>query len=534
MKKTLPDLYYLFFTILSAILLTLSFPKWNFYLIITCALFPVFFAISQVKDSKKVIILSLIFGIIHFFTLLYWIPYTLVKYGNIPVFVALLLLLLLSSYLAIYFLLPLYTAFKLNLLKNPDFLKGFVLALFFSGSEYLRSKILTGFPWCQLGEPLANFSLLLQSADIWGIWGLTLTVILMNYYAFFLIDLIFFQKNYKKLLGLNNLLFAAFFLILTTYGTLSKNYWEKEIKLQKKQLKVALLQGNVPQEMKEAKEVAYSLNVYKKLLFSAIKKKPDLILIPETALPFYFPYDQEATSYLLNLLDNLRKKSKELGKVPVLIFGIFRLTYKSWVPRAYNSLLVWDGNSFVDFYDKEHLVPFGEYIPLVKYFPFLKHISVVTNILKPGISKNLTVPLNSGTIKVTPLICFESAFSEILRKRAKKGTQLVIIATNDAWFDRTSAPYQHFQMAVIRAVEVRRFVVQVANTGISGIIDPTGKVLKKTPLEKQIILFGKVKLLYKKTLFLRYGNLIGISGALILITDFLIIILKKLKSLPAP
>ncbi len=526
MSKKFFNWYNISFTILSALLLTFAFPKWNFYLLSLCALVPLFLVFNYTKNPKEVIFLSFLFGIIHFSTLLYWIVYTLVKYGHIFFIASLFLLLLLSSYLALYFILLFYTSFKIKIFEKPNFIKGLFLALSFSGAEYLRSKLLTGFPWGQLGYLLSNFSFLLQSADIWGVWGLTLIVVLVNYYLYFLITYLFIEKNPKELLSLNNFLFMLFLSLLVIYGIISKNYWKNKILHKKESLKVALLQGNVPQEIKESKEIAYSFEVYRKLSFSAIKEKPDLILIPETAFPFYFPYETEPTAYLLSFLNELKEKSQRLGKVPMVIFGTFRLSYATKKPRVYNSLIVWGGESFIDFYDKEHLVPFGEYIPLGNYFSFLKHISVVSDIIKPGFSKNLTVPLNFGFIKITPLICFESAFSEILQKRAKENTQLIYIATNDAWFDKTSAPYQHFQMAVIRAVEARRYTLQVANTGITGIIDPTGKILKQTQLEKEAILFGEVKPFYKKTLFIKYGNILGILSSLVLIGSFLIILFR--------
>ncbi|MCU4137332.1 MAG: Apolipoprotein N-acyltransferase [Thermodesulfobacteria bacterium] len=189
---------------------------------------------------------------------------------------------------------------------------------------------------------------------------------------------------------------------------------------------------------------------------------------------------------------------------------------------VYNSLIVWDGKDFVDLYDKEKLVPFGEYIPLEKYLFFLKRITVGLGIIKPGISKNLVIPLKDKIIKITPLICFESAFSEILRKRLKENPQFIFIATNDAWFDKTSAPYQHFQMAIVRAVEARKYTIQVANTGITGIIDPMGEIIKQSHLEKEEIVHGKIKPFYEKTFFVKYGNILGILGSMILIFSLIL------------
>ncbi len=195
----------------------------------------------------------------------------------------------------------------------------------------------------------------------------------------------------------------------------------------------------------------------------------------------------------------------------------------------HNSLFLWNGEEIEDLYDKEKLVPFGEYIPLGKYFPFLKKISVVSDILKPGKSKNLQLKRKGKKIEILPLICFESAFPQILVKRLKEGGDLIVIATNDAWFGKTSAPYQHFQMAIVRAVEGRRFVLQAANTGISGIIDPLGRIQRKSDLEREEILSGEVKIIRKKTLFAQGGFLFPIFSSIV---TFFLVILRFFENFP--
>ncbi len=525
-----------FTIIFSALLLTLSFPKWNLWFFGFFALVPVMFVFVHIKEKKDIIIFSAIFGIIHFLTLIYWIIYTLVKYGNLSFIFAFFILLSLSFYLALYYVVFFYLNFILGIFKNPCFLKGFLFALNFTGIEYLRSKLLSGFPWGQIGYVLSDFSFFLQSADFWGIWGLSFTVALINYYLFFVIYSFFLtQKPFKFSHFLfSNLPFIVFFAFLLGYGIYKKNLWENLLSQQNKKIKVSLLQGNIPQEMKELNEIEFSLKIYQNMSFLALKEKPNIIFFPETSFPFFFPYEKKSILEFLNFLENFKDYSKKFDHLPILVFGTFRLSYIKGKPHVYNSLIVWDGKGFVDFYDKEKLVPFGEYIPLEKYLSFLKKITVGLGILKSGISKNLIIPFEHKNITITPLICFESAFSEILQKRLKQGSQLIIITTNDAWFGKTSAPYQHFQMAKIRAVEARKYVIQIANTGITGIIDPKGEIVKKTELETREILSGYIKPFYEPTLFIKYGNYIGILGASLIIFElfyFLFInILPRMKS----
>lgn len=506
----------LFLGTFSGILVSLSFPKWNLFYLAFVSLFPVFLAFRFSKDIKEVTLTSLCFGISHFVSLLYWIVYTLIKFGNLNLFVSISLLLLLSLYLSLYYLIPFLLAFRLKIFDQPSFLKGLILSFFITGSEYLRSIIFTGFPWGQLGYLMTNFSLVLQIADIFGVWGLTFFTIKTNYFLFYIFCIRFIDKSYKTFsFFYQTSLFLVLIGLVIFYGFYSKGKWEKLISSEKRSLRVALLQGNIPQEIKEAKQIEVSFSVYRDLIEKSLSEKPEIILFPETAFNFYFPYEKDPTLRLLSFLEEI--KIKTYPENPTLILGMFRLSYVEGIPKVYNSLIVWFEGDFVDFYDKSKLVPFGEYVPLGNIFPFLREISVVSDVIKPGISKNLIIPLKSGFIKVAPLICFESAFSEILRDRLKEPVHLIYIATNDAWFGKTSAPYQHFQMAIVRAVEGRRYTIQVGNTGISGIISPTGKILSKSELETQTYLIGEIKPVHTFSYFRHTGNLLGLIGTILLL-----------------
>lgn len=493
------------FSALSAILLTLSFPKFNISVFIFIALIPLFYIVRHFEyNTLKITKIGLIFGVLHFATLLYWIVYTLHKYGNIHWFLGIFILLLLSLYLSIYIVIFLFISSKINAFTEPTFIKAVLVATFFVATEYLRSTLLTGFPWGLIGYPLASFIYILQFADLFGIWGLSFLIILINYHLFYLL---FFYQNYRqKSFLLDQVFFLTLYLFLIGYNLYSFDFWKKtlEQRLETKDLlyRVALLQGNIPQELKEAKEIEVSQKAYEKLLFLSLSERPQFIFFPETALPFYFAYDKKETLRFLSVLERVEDEAEWM---PVIVFGTFRVASLPPYPKIHNSLLVWKGGELVDLYDKEKLVPFGEYVPLGEYLPFLRRISVVTDIIRPGSSKNLRVELEGKRVSFVPLICFESAFPQILVKRLSQEGEFVFIATNDAWFGKTSAPYQHFQKAVVRAVEGRRYVLQSANTGISGIIDPLGRVRAESLLEREEIVYGDIVLFTEKTFFVKIG-----------------------------
>ncbi|MFN4196516.1 MAG: apolipoprotein N-acyltransferase [Caldimicrobium sp.] len=506
------------------ILLGLSFPKFDLSIFIFVSLVIIFWLLSaRERNVLDIITISFSFGITSFSLRLYWIVYTLVKYGQFPTILALFLLILLSSYLSLYYFLFFYLSTQIKAYSSPSFFRGILIGLFWVAIEFLCSILFTGFPWGLIGYPLSNFSLFLQLADLLGIWGLSFTVIMLNYFIYFLINKASRYLLFTKDSLLNLLFFGIFFLLILSYGHYTQNKWKKEVSAIKQNIKVALLQGNIPQELKAAKEIEISLFTYKNLILKAFKEEPQLIFLPETALPFYFLYEKEPTLKFLSFLEELKSINKGKGEeLPRIIFGAFRVSFNSEGSKVHNTLFVWDGENISDFYDKENLVPFGEYVPLSKYFPFLKKISVVSDILKPGISKNLKVYLKPLRIEITPLICFESAFPQISQKKVKMGGELIFVATNDAWFGKTSAAYQHFQIAKVRAVETRRFVLQAANTGITGIIDPLGKTIKESVLEIEEIIIDNIKTVEKQTPFVNYGYIFPyIATALFLLVCFL-------------
>jgi Apolipoprotein N-acyltransferase len=207
------------------------------------------------------------------------------------------------------------------------------------------------------------------------------------------------SPNLKRAIPLLILILSFF-----AYGLFAEEYWQEKVREEKRTLRVALLQGNIPQELKERKEVELSLEVYKRLFLRALSLKPDIVFTPETAFPFYFPYEKDWSAKLLSFL--IKAYEEDKSSFPQFVFGAFRASFAEGVLRAHNTLFVWDGENISDIYDKERLVPFGEYIPLGEYFPFLRKISVVSDVLKPGAGKNLRIKLKERVIEITPLICF--------------------------------------------------------------------------------------------------------------------------------
>jgi apolipoprotein N-acyltransferase len=184
------------------------------------------------------------------------------------------------------------------------------------------------------------------------------------------------------------------------------------------------------------------------------------------------------------------------------------------VVEYFNSAYLISPNSkTIGQYEKTHLVPFGEYVPFKKWLPFLGKIVAQVGDFRAG-KAGKTIPWKNGRIGVQ--ICYEIIFPELSRALAQNNAALLINITNDAWFGKTSGPYQHFSMTVFRAVENRRALARSANTGISGFVDPAGRILASTPLLEEAVITRSVPLIKEKTIYSRIGDLFA-QGCLVLV-----------------
>ena len=263
------------------------------------------------------------------------------------------------------------------------------------------------------------------------------------------------------------------------------------------QAKVALVQGNIDQAQKWDPRFQMQTTVkYRQLSLEPPAKSADLIVWPETATPFYFLADPILTQMVMEGIKRTHAYFV-IGSPSYASEDRQRLIYHN------SAYLISPQGELKGKYDKVHLVPFGEYVPLKRFLPFIHKLVAQVGDFKPGLRGN-TLPWKNHALGM--LICYEVIFPELARAMVQNGADLLVNITNDAWFGTTSAAYQHFSMAVFRAVENRRVLVRAANTGISGFIDANGRELETTPLFKQAVIARKVPLLKMRTLYSRWGD----------------------------
>jgi apolipoprotein N-acyltransferase len=479
---------------ISGILLALCFPTLDLFLVAWIAFVPFLLSLYD-KNPKQAFKAGLFLGIPYFFGTLYWIYHSINHYGGISFVTSIILVILLCLYLSLY---PAIFAFLFTITIRKTKLPAlFIAPLFWVVLEFLRSYLFTGFPWSSIGYTQYKFLAIIQIADITGIYGISFLVLAVNG-AIADIFLLRRRTNDMPLFPLSPSLIGYTFLALIFIITIV--YGQVRLRQERpgRHITASIIQGNIEQDKKW--EPSYQKNVidiYTQLSHKAAVASPSLIVWPETAVPFFFESDRELTEELLFM-------HKELNTY--LLFGSVLIKGKTEERYALsNSAVLLNQDGMVVYkYDKIHLVPFGEYIPLQNILFFIHKLVVDIGDYTRG---NNYIKANTPFGDFTTLICYEIIFPGLVRKFFSTGGDFMVNITNDAWFGRTTGPYQHFSMAVFRAIENRKPVIRAANTGISGFINSNGIILSKTDIFQRGILNADIKTDSSKTFYSKYGDL---------------------------
>jgi apolipoprotein N-acyltransferase len=482
---------------ISGLLLTGAFPKIGLDWLVWFALLPLLYATKDLP-ARPAFRMGFITGLIHFLTLLYWLVPVMRTYGYLPVYLSILILFLLAAVLAVF--IALFSASLAGFGRRPIRCL-IMIPLLWVALEYLRSFIFSGFPWELLGYSQFNRLQLIQISDIFGVYGLSALIAFAN--ATLFISLLYFSKRRWQDNNISNRLAVGSIiaLIVAIVSTWSYGHWRLDtinarISTSPK-ARIAVIQGNIDQALKW--NPAFQIDTVKKynrLSSSIIEQAPDLIVWPESATPFYFLYDLKPSELVF---EGIHQTAKDY------LIGSPSFTRSNEVVQYFNSAyLISPQTKTMGKYDKTHLVPYGEYIPFKKWLPFLGKIVAQVGDFAAGKAGN-TLPWKDQHIGVQ--ICYEIIFPGLSRAMARNNASLLINITNDAWFGKTSGPYQHFSMTVFRAVENRRSLARAANTGISGFIDPAGRILATSALLEEAAITRSIPLLKEKTVYTKIGDL---------------------------
>lgn len=462
-------------------LATLAFPPFDLYPAALLAAMGMAWLWYEQSPGRAALI-GLSFGLGHFLTGIYWVFISTYGYGGAPLWMGLLLTLLLSAYCSLHMAL---VGFLVSWRRLPSKAMWALLqlpAMWLLG-ELLRDwHQIWSFPWLSLGYAFTD-SWLAVLAPVVGVHGMTYVAVLLGAALWLTVS----GLRRERWLAL-----ALVLVIATVLWCLPKpGHWTQP---GEQSLAVGIVQGNIPQERKWLpSERMPTLQLFRGMSMEIVRQHPDtqLIVWPEAAIPLL--YNDVKDNFMVDLQawanDNeLTVLTGILNRRDGGIFNTMRATGLS------------EG-----VYRKRHLVPFGEFFPVPDFMrSFMKGVNLDYEDLRHG---ELEQPLI--TVAGIPLgisICFEDAFGRDIR-RDMPAAQLLVNVTNDAWFNNSSAPYQHLQIARMRAIETGRQLIRVSNRGVSALIQPDGRLALQTPMFKADYLAFKAQAYTGETPFSRWGDL---------------------------
>ncbi len=432
-----------------------------------------------------------------------WVHVSIEQFGGLPLTISLLLMLLLCLYLAIYPALACYLTAKLSANNNLNL---WLLPSFWLFTEYLRSVLLTGFPWLSLGysqidSPLASF------APVIGEVGITAVLFFINIALYNMTRFLFTQKlnitkqdPHEKIHFISSLILLTIIIIFTL--TLKNINW---VKPTGKLVTVALIQGNIEQSIKWQPEQEWP-TMLKYLDLTRVNYDADLIVWPESAIPAVEPKVQD---YLTTV-----NRSALLNK-SAIITGV--LNYNFETKEYFNALITLGkktnevGQGYYynhpNRYYKNHLLPIGEFVPFQEW---LRPIAPLFNLPQSSFSRGAYIQPNliANNLAILPLICFEIAFAEQLAANMTQETSVILTVSNDAWFADSHGPHQHMEIARMRALEFARPLLRSTNNGITATVDHKGNISGIIPQFKEAVLKTKIELVEGFTPYSQWPRLI--------------------------
>ena len=505
---------------LSGILLALSFPKYGHPAVAWIALVPLLIAVSGYYESRSVLPahlpgqpplrafgLGLLAGLVYFVGTVYWTSTVVATYGQLATPVAVLAMLLLAAFLALY---PAVTALIVGrLIGRLGASALFVAPAAWVATEFLRGYLFGGFPWVPVGNSQVTVLPVAQLASVLGVYGLSALVALVNAAIAYAL----LSSGRRRVYAVATVVV----LLAVTAGWGSWRIAEGSKTSEGTPITVGLVQGNIEQSLKWRPEEARRIfTTYVAMTRDVVRRGARYVIWPESSTPFSFEEDPVGEQAVRDL-------AREVG-VPIL-FGSDQVviqpsakpTLSEGTSRVadiaeshYNAAfqLAPDGTTSA-VYRKIHLVPFGEFVPLADWLTFFPPLVQSLAGFAPFTAGDSMVMLPVGGHLASTAICYEVVYPELVREAVVKGSELLTTITNDAWYGHSSAPYQHFAMASMRAIEHGRYMARAANTGISGVIDPYGRVVAQSAIFEQVGLVEEVRFLTGRTLYTAIGDVVA-------------------------
>ena len=500
----------------TGILLPYCFPRYDLGLLAWVALIPLHIALDGLSRRRQAFWLGWLAGIICSTGIMSWVVTAMHTYGKVPLVFSYGIMLLLTAYLGLY--VGIYSAgvvwFRMLLPRYGLF----AAPCLWVTLELLRTYVLSGLPWSLLGYSQYRQLDVIQIADHLGVYGVSFLIVLTNVaLAELYLWLMPLFRGFRPARLPWELVTTAAMLVGLSWAYSTSLITSEAMEGSKAALQVGVVQPNIDQAVKWDQAFREeTLRRYDRLTES-FGYGVDLVVWPEAATPFI--YEREPV-YQLQLVAMANRASAPL------LFGSPAVRFDpERKPFLLNSayLLSPDGE-LLGRYDKQHLVPFGEYIPLKSSLLFFleKMVEGIGDFQAGPGPTILSFQLKESQgaaparrVKFGVVICYEVIFPDLVRRFASSGAEFLVTITNDAWFGDSSAPTQHFSMVVFRSVENHLAFARAANTGISGFIDPFGRIIVASPTFTQTALQAEIPVRQTKTFYSRHGDVFAYGCMLI-------------------
>jgi apolipoprotein N-acyltransferase len=506
------DAFSLALACLSGVLATLSFPPFGIHAFGWVALAPLLLALAWPRPSIGVTLraftLGLLMGAVYFGGTVYWTGEVMARYGGISATVSAAIAALLVAVLALF---PAAFAVAHAHGLRRFGLRALLLApAVWVTTEVGRTVVLGGFPWDLLGYSQTRVLPIAQIASLTGVYGISALLVL----ASATVVLAALDRGFVGWTSLTAV--VALVIAIASWGSVRLAH--NTLTRAGTPLTVGLVQGNVAQDDKWDPALEnHILAKYLRMSHEAVKQGAELVLWPESATPFYFEESMRGLE--------IREFARE-HRVWLLI-GSDQFQ-RSVPPVSYNAaFMVRPDGTTAGVYRKVHLVPFGEYVPMRRALFFAAPLVEAVSDFAAG-DAPIVLPFRST--RISTAICYEVVYPALVSKTVRLGSALLTTITNDAWFGRSPAPYQHFEMAAMRAIEQGRYLARAANTGISGFVDPYGRVLAASDLFTDRVMVGQVRLIEEQTFYARAGDIVARASLIVTVAALCAVVAMRRKS----
>ena len=499
---------------ISGACLAVAFPPFQYDLLVWTALVPLLWSIHNSQNPSQAAFYGWVSGLVFFLIDVRWIYETLTVHGHLSVHISILILVTLVIVLAGYFGL---FAFFARFIQRSSGQYWLIFPICWVGVEYMRTYFWSGFPWDLVGYSLSQRANLIQVIDITGVYGLSFLIVFVN--SVILETVLNRRTSLGKVLVL---LTSGLLLVSGCYIYAQEKFRHHGEQTNSKPFfTVGILQGAIPQGVKWSESYrSLTFKKYEDLAEQSVTAGADLLIWPETSVPVVIGGEDLAWMEAVQISQKLNK--------PMLI-GAPSQTNSAGEINYFNSAFLIDGSEILADYDKIHLVPFGEYMPLAWLLPLGPGMAAREADFTPGASMKVLKPPNTPPFSV--LICYEAIFPDLSRMAVNNGATFLVNITNDGWFDTSSAPYQHLAMAKFRSIENRKWLVRSANTGISAAFNPLGELVDSIPLGESgwinVRLTDSTN--HVITFYTKYGDVFAWICIIILILEILFTLLRKEK-----